>query len=293
MSLLWFTWCMCAMIGFSVRQFDPAKSIPFGSLFAPGMSLVKTQGFEFETRPTRPSLRTVLCGEVTYEVDGLRRTLRPGEAVVVGTGFRLVGGTARSHETICFACYPKGESDGWPANSHDVFVRLPSLPDDVQSGLNYLARGASRGDGARLEAPFDRCMELVASRLEGLCDMVARVPAKRARTRNDMVGKVLMAEASILRFRNGPLDLDRVSRDCGVARHHLTRVFKDVYGLTPRQFHEQERLRSAAGRLRVTALPVGQIALDHGYRDISVFTRAFTRVIGVSPISYRRQGLMR
>lgn len=275
------------MVSFSIRRFNPARSIPYAELFAPGVSLVETQGFEFETRPPRLSLRTVLRGEVTYEANGVRRTIRPGEIAVVGTGLRLLGGTARKLETVCFTCYPK---DGWrwfEDSTHELFVRIPVLPDGFQNELDGLARAAAGRHGTEIENRFDRFMVSAGITLLGLRDLADRVPAKRARTRNDVATKVMVAEKTLHEMSKSALDLELVARRCGIARHHLTRVFKETHGRTPRQFHEKIRIESAARELREGGEPVGSIARAHGYSAMPVFTRAFSRVMGLSPAGYR------
>src|SRR4051812_26371206 len=50
------------------------------------------------------------------------------------------------------------------------------------------------------------------------------------------------------------------------------------------------RLRAAAVALRTSRTPVGRVALDAGFADLSHFTASFALAFGTSPGAYRRRG---
>jgi len=69
---------------------------------------------------------------------------------------------------------------------------------------------------------------------------------------------------------------------------HFLRIFKRLFGITPRQYVIKRRLEIAEMLLSRTDMPVTDIALDLGMDSMSHFSRLFRRHNGISPIQYRR-----
>ena len=90
-----------------------------------------------------------------------------------------------------------------------------------------------------------------------------------------------------------PLDLLQVARQSGVSAFHFLRLFARVTGVTPHQYLLRARLRRAARLLAQGALPVGAIAYEVGFGDLSNFVRTFHRAAGHAPRDFRRVGARR
>ena len=94
------------------------------------------------------------------------------------------------------------------------------------------------------------------------------------------------------RHIEGNLDADLSLNDLADAArlspYHFSRLFTGRYGFSPMAYVRMRRLEGAAERLR-TRSPVSLIdlALDCGFDSQEGFTRAFTRIFGVSPGRYR------
>jgi AraC-like DNA-binding protein len=65
-------------------------------------------------------------------------------------------------------------------------------------------------------------------------------------------------------------------------------VFRRSFGVSPRRWLMQERIRLAARRLCDSTMSVSAIAQDFGYADVYPFSRQFKDVMGQSPLAYRR-----
>ena len=89
---------------------------------------------------------------------------------------------------------------------------------------------------------------------------------------------------------DGDLSLAELSAHVAMSKYHFLRTFKYTSGMTPHQHISIRRLRAAAVALRTTRKPVADIALDHGFGDLSTFNHYFRRVMKVTPTAYRSQG---
>lgn len=76
----------------------------------------------------------------------------------------------------------------------------------------------------------------------------------------------------------------------GVSREHLTRVFRQQTGRTPRLFLEWCRLREACRLLKETPMSAKQIATLLGCSAPSHLSRVFRRRLGMSPRRFREVG---
>jgi AraC-like DNA-binding protein len=70
---------------------------------------------------------------------------------------------------------------------------------------------------------------------------------------------------------------------------YFTRCFRRTFGITPRRWLMEERLRLSALRLLESNLNISQIAHELGYEDVFLFSRQFKAVFGVSPTLYREK----
>ena len=80
--------------------------------------------------------------------------------------------------------------------------------------------------------------------------------------------------------------LSRLSREIGVSAFHLQREFKRAFGVSPREFHDAERRRLLAGRLR-KGETVSKATYASGFGSSS---RVYEREMGMTPATVRKGG---
>lgn len=68
----------------------------------------------------------------------------------------------------------------------------------------------------------------------------------------------------------------------------FTECFKAVYGKTYYAFIKEFRMQKAAELLRSKKCKVSEVAIAVGYHNPSKFSKAFSDVMGISPLNYRR-----
>ena len=83
--------------------------------------------------------------------------------------------------------------------------------------------------------------------------------------------------------------IDELGNRVGLSRSALHQRFVDLVGLPPIQYLAQWRMQLAARLLRDTRSSVAAIALDVGYDSEAAFVRAFRRLAGKPPATWRRE----
>lgn len=84
--------------------------------------------------------------------------------------------------------------------------------------------------------------------------------------------------------------LEGLARAVAASRSALAERFKRLTGLAPMQYLAHWRMQVAAGRLAVGTGNVAGVAFDVGYGSEAAFSRAFKKLVGVSPSVWRDRG---
>jgi AraC-like DNA-binding protein len=85
--------------------------------------------------------------------------------------------------------------------------------------------------------------------------------------------------------------LEQLGEESGLSRSVLHERFVQFLSLPPMQYLGQWRMQLAAGRLRDSDAKIIEIALDVGYESEAAFSRAFKRIVGLTPGEWRREHL--
>lgn len=95
------------------------------------------------------------------------------------------------------------------------------------------------------------------------------------------------ALAMMLQRPSAPHTVRELARAAGMSRSSFARRFAEAFGAPPMEFLRDLRLRHAARLLEVTGLPVPLVARSVGYASRSYFTRAFRKLFGTDPRTFR------
>lgn len=82
--------------------------------------------------------------------------------------------------------------------------------------------------------------------------------------------------------------LPDVARAFFISPSYLSRLFKEVTGFHFREYLLLLRLREAQEQLREKSAKVTDIAMSCGFENIAHFNKAFKKMIGISPLQYRK-----
>lgn len=96
---------------------------------------------------------------------------------------------------------------------------------------------------------------------------------------------ITTAETHIVEGR--PLTARTLAASVGLSPDYFTRIFSRTFGVAPKSWILQQRIRHAALLLTESSLSVSEIADRLGFSNPYLFSRQFRKIIGVSPRAYR------
>lgn len=85
-----------------------------------------------------------------------------------------------------------------------------------------------------------------------------------------------------------PLDVEALARGAHLSAGHLSRRFREVYGVSPYSYLMTRRIERAMALLRGGDLSVTEVCFAVGFSSLGTFSTRFTELVGLSPRSYRQ-----
>lgn len=84
------------------------------------------------------------------------------------------------------------------------------------------------------------------------------------------------------------LDLDSISREVGISKYHLHRLFKSITGKTLMAYVRRRRLSSSLNELINSNLNIIDISNEYHFEHEQSYIRAFKQMFDITPAQYRR-----
>lgn len=75
----------------------------------------------------------------------------------------------------------------------------------------------------------------------------------------------------------------------GISQPYLYRIFKEKFGISPKQYMNDYRMEQAKLLLRDSNITATQVANSVGFSDVLSFSKFFRSKTGISPQNYRKQ----
>lgn len=88
------------------------------------------------------------------------------------------------------------------------------------------------------------------------------------------------------KFYSDKVELDDLAKAAFMSRFHYVRIFKSMYGLTPRAYLRDLRISKAKVLIK-QGLPITQVCFDVGYESATTFSSVFKKCTRYKPSEYQ------
>lgn len=120
---------------------------------------------------------------------------------------------------------------------------------------------------------------------QGMQSALARLDSVKTATRIELMRRLLLGKEFMdASFVMNPKIAD-VARQAMMSEYFFYRTFKLAFHCSPYQYMLNRRIESAKELLIANRLNISEIAASTGFPDLSTFSKAFKRKVGVSPSS--------
>jgi len=117
---------------------------------------------------------------------------------------------------------------------------------------------------------------------------IGEISRKKKSTREELYKKALVAKDYINDTALIEFNLDSLSRNVGLSKYHLIRVFKSAFSVTPYQYHLLIKVNHAKIHLLNNSFSLETIAYLCGFNDVFSFSKTFKKISGFTPSEFRR-----
>ena len=182
---------------------------------------------------------------------------------------------------------------------HDEGVRVPGFVERLRRLDSSLSRALRRLEVALADDQDDQdsaFLDLLDAVLDATGrDMsdAARLPARRASTREQLYRQVFRAIDYAHANLAQPLDLAVLAKVAAMSPYHFHRTFRALIGQTPARYLTEIRIRRAGTLLDSTTRTITEICGDVGFASLGSFSSRFARVFGASATNFRRDSQAR
>ena len=85
------------------------------------------------------------------------------------------------------------------------------------------------------------------------------------------------------------ITVERLAKIAGISVPHFNRRFRQLLRLSPMEYVLSLRVQEVQRLLTATDQSIGEIAMSSGFYDQSHCTKRFKKVVGMTPLAYRRK----
>jgi AraC-like DNA-binding protein len=240
----------------------------------------------FEERHDDVSLALVTAGTFEYHTSTGNAVLYPGAYLLGNDGECYECGHTHSVGDRCLAVHVSRklfeEVAATAAGSSRFRFRQPFLP--ARPELTSLAASLQALGTSKTVLAVDESVYTLIETV--VCVLQSRAPPTR-----HLAAKDVRRLSAVLHYidmhASDSIQLEQLAATATMSKFHFLRTFRRVTGTTPYRFVLATRLRRAAAALAGTRLPIGTIALNEGFNDLSSFNRYFRRMMKLTPGHYR------
>jgi AraC-like DNA-binding protein len=166
-------------------------------------------------------------------------------------------------------------------------IRIKVAPHLLRSASDILSSLYAYPDPLRHAYLHAKCLEIVAGVLRDLMTADSHRAASIPLRQRDVV-RIMQARDFLTQHFSNPPSVEKMARLVGVNKTKLKASFKQLVGLTIREFIQKCRMERASELLLSGAHDVAAVAHMVGYEYAANFTHAFKRHFGYLPKELKR-----
>jgi AraC-like DNA-binding protein len=244
------------------------------------------------------ALAMVVSGECCCRFDRRRYVIRTGQILVIPPNFSHVTSFDSSANLVIVyvseaflrqAIRPRSRATALSGHSEQPLEFPPHVRLDRSNIASALYEYAISGRRLAQDELLIDVANLAACFVLNARSAARRISAARPAARHELFRRVSIARADIESDPLSATSLVALASSAALSPFHLLRTFAQAFGETPGQMRRRLLIERAKALLCGSDLPIGRIASATGFESHAAFCRAFRRMTGCAPTTYRSQ----
>lgn len=241
------------------------------------------------------SIKYCVKGEEHYIIDGRDYKIKKGQYIVVNEGSRVIFFTKNRSEGFSIFLDSKIISrvidfnEGLEDDFQKITFYNKPLPTVDELGL-FLKSTLNRSNNLinYKESYFYDIAERVISSQNGFIRKLKSMSQIKFSTREEIIRRLYFAIEYINDSPNKIFDLDVISSISCLSKYHFSRLFKEIYGMTPWNYHFEIKMNYCKSLLINNTISIRELSEKLGYSSISAFSRSFKNYHGYAPSFFEK-----
>lgn len=244
------------------------------------------------------SLKYVIEGVKNYSYNHQDIEVAKNQYVILNDNTKITTAAQRGTKGLSFFLAPKlmheiysyHTNDGSPVEFIDVVQK------ESNSKLYYLLNKIAHlyehnqiNFKQQKEELFICVSELIVKQQVNLNKHFVALKIAKHNTKRALYQSVMAAKEYLDDNLNNSLSLDSISKEVGVSKYYLHRLFTEINGCTPIAYLTAIRLKKAKAKLQYSKESIFEIAMACGFDNAAYFSNTFKKHTGLSPTQFRRK----
>ncbi|WP_217704360.1 helix-turn-helix transcriptional regulator [Aquimarina sp. TRL1] len=247
---------------------------------------------------TTYTLKYVIEGEKQYYYNQQRIKVSKNQYLLLNAGNKITTKAKKGTKGLSLFLAPRliDEIYGYHTNTELPLQFLEVPQENNNSHIAFLLTRAAQLYREQpdvfkqeKEALFIRTSELIVQEQMALQRKFGKLKIVKHDTKKELYKLAIGAREYLHDHYKEQLSLERLSKDIGMSKYYLHRLFTEIYGRTPQSYLTAIRLEKARYQLQNSAAAVMEIAVDCGFDTVAYFSNTFKKHTGYTPSQFRKQ----
>lgn len=153
--------------------------------------------------------------------------------------------------------------------------------------LVYLYENETVDFEKQMDDLFIKVSELIVQEQVLITDSFVKLKIVKHDTKRELYKLMNTAKDYLNDNLKENISLDIISREIGISKYYLHRLFTEFNGNTPNAYLTNIRLQKAKNKLQFSKDPIFEIAIACGFNNTAYFSNLFKKYTGFSPTEFR------
>ena len=135
---------------------------------------------------------------------------------------------------------------------------------------------------------FIKISELIVQEQTSINDNFIKLRIKKHDTKRELYKLIIATKDYLNDNLKENISLDTISRDIGISKYYLHRLFTEFNGNTPIGYLTAIRLEKAKNKLQTSKDSIFEVAITCGFDNTAYFSNLFKKHTGFSPSEFRK-----